>query len=462
MSTEPPSDSWVRRLRSSPAFLVIVVTMALFTDSFLYSFPVPILPYILSERVKLDPSMYQLVTSYILAQSAVVHFIFSPVIGYLVDRTPSHRRAMLVSLTLSLVASIGLALAKSLPVLFATRFLQSLATTTVFVTGFSTLASAISDQYANQVNGLVSATLTAGTSGGCMAAGVLLEIATYWGAWSAAFGLLLVDIILRLLMLEKSKCIADKPSTDDANAELERDRLLPTSERTETDICDTPHMPQQEVSALHFYCLLFRDRSFLAGTACFVALAMIISTFDTTLPLLVYHRFHWGSLRTGMLFFGLQAPTLILTPVCGWLKDRIGSRLPCGLGLLGTAIFAIVTGLAGDSRVPWFSEGPQGAVLFTIGIVGIGCLTCLIQGVGTAEAMGAIHRIELESPGIFGPNGGYARAAALSGMCFTVGLLIGPLLSGTLIEGFGWLEMNSVLGIICVLTAANACLNLRN
>jgi MFS family permease len=47
--------------------------------------------------------------------------------------------------------------------------------------------------------------VAAGTSSGPMLSGVLFQIGGYWVAWSSAFGILLIDIVLRLLMIEKSR-----------------------------------------------------------------------------------------------------------------------------------------------------------------------------------------------------------------------------------------------------------------
>lgn len=41
-----------------------------------------------------------------------------------------------------------------------------------------------------------------------------------------------------------------------------------------------------------------------------------------------------------------------------------------------------------------------------------------------------IETLEERHPGIFGPTGGFSRAYALGSMSWTLGMLLGPLLSG--------------------------------
>lgn len=58
----------------------------------------------------------------------------------------------------------------------------------------------------------------------------------------------------------------------------------------------------------------------------------------------------------------------------------------------------------------------------------------------------AIDDMESRHPGIFGPNGGYSRAVSMSSMAWTMGLLVGPILSGVLVENVGYYEMSCALG----------------
>ena len=58
----------------------------------------------------------------------------------------------------------------------------------------------------------------------------------------------------------------------------------------------------------------------------------------------------------------------------------------------------------------------------------------------------AIKDIESKNPGIFGPKGGLSRGLSMSSMSWTMGCLLGPVISGFLVESVGYYKMNCVLG----------------
>lgn len=53
--------------------------------------------------------------------------------------------------------------------------------------------------------GFVNVAASIGSSGGSMVTGVFFENLGYWSAWSTAFAILVFDIALRLLMLDRAK-----------------------------------------------------------------------------------------------------------------------------------------------------------------------------------------------------------------------------------------------------------------
>lgn len=59
----------------------------------------------------------------------------------------------------------------------------------------------------------------------------------------------------------------------------------------------------------------------------------------------------------------------------------------------------------------------------------------------------AVHEIEAEHPHILECDGAYARAVQLSRLSWSLGLFLGPILSGFLTEKLGYYEMNCTLGL---------------
>jgi len=82
-------------------------------DSFLYTFVVPILPYMIETRIGLDPEYTQRVSFALLSQSAFVSVIASPIIGHYADKSSTKRVWLLSSLVVCLVGTFALAVATS-------------------------------------------------------------------------------------------------------------------------------------------------------------------------------------------------------------------------------------------------------------------------------------------------------------------------------------------------------------
>jgi MFS family permease len=57
-----------------------------------------------------------------------------------------------------------------------------------------------------------------------------------------------------------------------------------------------------------------------------------------------------------------------------------------------------------------------------------------------------VDELESDQPGIFGTKGGYSRSFSLTNVSFVSGLVVGPLLSGILVDSVGYYYMNCTLG----------------
>lgn len=247
----------------------------------------------------------------------------------------------------------------------------------------------------------------------------------------------------------------------------------------------------RERTGLRFYITLFQHRKFVAGAVSYLVFAILTASFDTTLPLHVRDVFGWGSTQTGLLFVALQSPGIPLSPIVGWVKDRLGTRHPVTIGFLVLTPLTWLLGVPGDERFPWANEGDRGHIIYSVTVALIGVTICALNGAGTMEATSmlfypisvfrlmfsvAVDEIESKQPGIFGPNGGYSRALSISSMGWTLGSFIGPLLSGVLVEEGGYYAMCCALGTcpifhytwqlltylaaICLASSFNAYMNL--
>lgn len=57
-----------------------------------------------------------------------------------------------------------------------------------------------------------------------------------------------------------------------------------------------------------------------------------------------------------------------------------------------------------------------------------------------------VRELQAKDPNIFGPNGGTSRVYSMIDIAFSVGTMLGPLISGGLVEKVGYFWMNLALG----------------
>lgn len=82
-------------------------------DTFLYTFIVPILPYMSEVRIGLDPDNTQRMSFALLSQSALISVIVSPFIGHYADKSGTKRVWLLSSLVVCLIGTFALAVSMS-------------------------------------------------------------------------------------------------------------------------------------------------------------------------------------------------------------------------------------------------------------------------------------------------------------------------------------------------------------
>lgn len=320
----------------------------------------------------------------------------------------------------------------------------------------ATLAENIGSKNMGKVSGLTSTLSAGGTTFGPLLAGILFEAGGYWCAWAGAAAFLLLDIIMRLLMKEKPV----KFSRVDENGEREP---LIANDRPSADGEQCDHSPS-DARGWRFHVHVFRQTRFSAGVYCAYVFALLIGCFESTLAVHVRSTFGWGALHVGVLLAMVQGPGMVLAAPVGLLKDRIGSRIPTTVGFLTLVPFVILSGAAGDNRLSLGVIGSWGRTLYGVCIGAIGCLTCLLNGVGSIEAAGkrnghcapaqnqtlirieTVDILEAREPGKFGSNGGYSRAIAVTSMAWMAGLMTGGFLAGFVMESFGYFELQCCLG----------------
>lgn len=132
-AVEPAGLQW----RSNTLFIVATVAIGLFTDLFLYGLVVPVLPYMLQDRVGVPEDQVQSLTSGLLAAYAAASVVFSPVAGILADKVATRQAPFLFGLLALLASTVLLFLGTSVPVLALARILQGISAAFVWTIGLA-------------------------------------------------------------------------------------------------------------------------------------------------------------------------------------------------------------------------------------------------------------------------------------------------------------------------------------
>ncbi|KAJ5898742.1 hypothetical protein N7495_003486 [Penicillium taxi] len=387
---KPLGYSW----RSSKVFIIAAISVALFSDivgAFLYSFVVPILSYMLEERMHIDPSKTQRLTSAILATHGFVSVISGPVVGHFADKTPSRKIPLLLSLSGGLVGTALVACSLSLWVLFLGRILQGVAGSAIGIIGLATVADRVGEAHMGKVMGLISSILISGSILGPVISGLLLYAVGYWLTWTVPMVVLFIDMVVRLLMVDPTKVPSKPRSASASNDEQQEDSpLLPEAVPSyQTASVESQGPNQKDLSTPSaFYRQMITNGRVL--TALFVtgASGMVLVSFDTTLPLHLRDAFGWGPSKTGLMFFCLEIPSVVIGPLSGWLRDKIGVRYPVAISLFVLAPLMWLLGVPGDPKFPWASADTRGPAIYITAIFGIGAVAPFLAGIGNMELAG--------------------------------------------------------------------------
>lgn len=148
----PPGLKW----RSNTLFIVSTVGIGLFTDLFLYGLVVPILPFMLEDRVGVPKDRIQSNVSGLLAAYAAASVVTSPVAGILADRISTRQAPFLVGLTALLLATILLFVGESLPVLAIARIFQGISGAFVWTIGLALCLETVGPENLGKTIGSVS------------------------------------------------------------------------------------------------------------------------------------------------------------------------------------------------------------------------------------------------------------------------------------------------------------------
>lgn len=439
-------------------------------DLFLYGMVVPIVPFILEDRIGIDPSNVQSATSGLLAAYAGASFVFAPVAGFIADRTSSRQGPFLAGLTALILATVLLFTGRSMAVLVIARVAQGASSAVVWTVGLALCIDTVGPENLGKTIGSIFSFISVGAFAAPVVGGTVWERSGQAGALGVSIGVISVDLLMRLLVIEKkvakkyddadpnSTSSEDTNSNDDQNNDNDEENgdqehgenspLLPSKDKEAENALYTLAPPDQQPRIYQLFPILLTFRSSSLLLAFLVALiqAFLLSSFDSTLPTHAQEYYGFDSLKSGLLFLPLGALDLVMGPIAGWATDKYGTKALAVIGYLW-----LVPSLA-LLRIPQPSPLGKNLAIYCVILALNGAGLATIGAPSIVEAGAVVDKFYKKNPENF-PNSPYAQLYGFNSMIFSAGLALGPLVAGALKEKLGYGDANAVLAAVSGVTA---------
>lgn len=293
---------------------------------------------------------------------------------------------MVISWVTNAVGTAITAWSTTVAVLFIGRLIQTLAGSVIWIVGMAILGDTVGAKHLAKALGLAMLFVSAGLLSGPAVSGSLYQFVSYSMTWASAFTVILVGTVLQLLIVGTFNYDMHVEDSSQEESQI-RNQLLSSashSESTEYHTIEEPtSLPTQNV-----YTLMLRKKRVATALIADILFAIIIASFETTIPIHIKAVFHWESLQAGLLFLLLQAPSMILVIPAGWLKDRIGMRYPVTIGFLCLAPSLWLLGVPGHAQDVWWTDDEDtNRVIYIATLLAIGVWRTLLLGFGAVEVL---------------------------------------------------------------------------
>lgn len=411
--------------------------------------------------------------------------------GWLADHLASRRLSFFVGVIALLFSTILLCIGSTLSMWIAGQILGGLSSAICWTAGPGLLVDTVGKENVGKSMGYIALVMNLAYLLGPLLGGVVFDHCGYTSVFVMMFVIILIDIVLRMVLIEKkvsaswdqrppSAHIAEKTdlkywvSVYDANG---APSLSPSTEMTTLGRFSWAYSGRNAY-ALSMYCSeslrvppydplkypLIQDCELSSGKTSsrsrlppiirllgswrmLVALwatvvnGVVLCGFDAILPLFVNHAFGWNATGAGLIFLTLTLPSFV-SPVIGAVTDKHGARWLTALGLIMSFPILVLLRLVRQDSI-------QHILLLCFLLVVLGVSMILIMTPIMAEMTYIVEQEEEKEPGVFGKGGAYAQVYGLYISSFGIGALTGPIWAGFL----DWNTVTLSFGVVSGLTA---------
>lgn len=333
----------------------------------------------------------------------------------------------------------------------AGRLCQGASAAVVWTVGCALLVDTVEKEELGQALGYIGMGMTFGAMGGPLLGGVLYEHGGYYSVFALAFALIGLDVVFRLVMVERKDAVrwlecqrafseASQQRGSVTDFDIERQKSHPGEPAPQQGAADCSSMalPKRKSAVL----TLLSSYRFIVSLWAYFILSLLLTSFDSVLPLFVEGRFGWQQTAQGLIFIPVTLPHLI-DPVIGFINDRYPwSRRY----LTGGAFFAAAPVLVCLRFVD--EDSTHDIVLLCALLALLGLCLAIMLAIILVEASYVVKEKEEQTPEIWGKGGAMALSYGLLNAAFAAGSLAGPFLAGFIRESSGWETMAWVIALI--------------
>lgn len=399
--------------------------------------------------------------------------------GYIADRIESRQWPLLGGLVALAGGTALLTAGTNLALWIAGRILQGASTAVVWTAGLAMLSDTFNTQELGEAMGYIGMAMTMGLAIGPLVGGALFQHGGYYSVFGLGFGLIGLDIVARLVMIERKHAIpwlkAEQDQESESNAghyassqleqeqkqeqgktsekPLDRVAEAPISTTTSGNVTPVTGPPEQQYPAIK-HTAVSRLRTLLSSPRLVVAIwtylvvGIILTGFDSVLPLFVNETFNWAQTAQGLIFIPIAVPSA-LDPVVGRIIDRWPRccRYMCTTSLLCSVPILVCLRFVTHNTI-----GQKVLLCALIALAGI-TVASLIMPTVMVEVSCSVQEIEAKAADVFGQGGAMALAYGVLNSAWAAGSVIGPFFAGYIRDDAGWGTMAWAFAVFTGATA---------
>lgn len=415
----------------------------------MYGLLVPATPTALTTRAGIHSKDLQTWNSVLLALFGVGLLLSSPVAGYVADKCKSRRWPYLAALGGIAVGTALLCIGTHIGLWIAGKLLQGAASAVVWVVGNALVADTVGEEGIAESMGWTTMACSVGLLAGPLAGGVVYQYGGYYATFGIAFGLIAVDIALRLALIEKKyamKWLNVEEATEAQSTQQDPEKNVVEDQLGSTASQDYTHYKPPRSPVI----ILLSSPRVLSAIWGNLIVSITMTSFDSVLPLFVHENFGWQQSGQGLVFLPLVVPHA-LSPLAGSLMDRFPKATRY---IVGAAFLSSVPAMVLLRFVKENSVGHK--VLLCVLLTVVGIFTSVALPAFFADVINVVKQKDLQSPDVFGQGGAgswtgeywirdgeYCRAF-LRGV-YTAGCRVGHYGMG--FGGVGWCD-DSAYGLV--------------